>query len=277
MGDARALALINRLFAQLERRVKTAGGTVVKTLGDGMVCQFRQAEVALRAAGAMQIAARRMPDAGEHKLEIRVGMNWGPVVAKGHDVFGDTVNVCARLQALANPGQVLTTSGFVQALPARCRARCRDLYETKIRGRAGAVKVCELLWREDPDVTQMNVTAQGAAKPGLWILRLSYAGDSVVVEPGGSARLGRDKANDVVVPSTLASRVHARVVGRDGNYFIADQSSNGTFLLVDGNTREVRLRREEALMGERGWIGLGKSASTHGAHVLRYRLERRRS
>ncbi len=249
---------------------------MVKTIGDGMVCQFRDADAALRAAGSMQSATRRLPSAGEHKLEIRIGTTWGPVVTKKDDVFGDTVNVCARLQALANPGQVLTTGELVKALSPRERARCRELYATKIRGRAGEVIVHEALWREDPDVTQMNVV-QDAPRPAIWILKISYGGESLTVEPGGAVRLGRDKANDVVVSSTLASRVHARVVGRDGNYFIVDQSSNGTFLMVDGNTREVRLRREEALMGERGWIGLGKPASNHGAHVLRYRLERRGS
>ena len=45
--------------------------------------------------------------------------------------------------------------------------------------------------------------------------------------------------------------------------------------MVDGTTREVRLRRTEAVLGERGWIGIGKTAANHGDHVLRYRLERR--
>jgi len=274
VGDARALALINRLLTQLEKRVKAGGGTVVKTLGDGLVCSFRDADAALRAAGLMQAATARMPSAGEHKLEIRVGTTWGPVVTKGADVFGDTVNVCARLQALANPQQVLTTRELVRALSPRQRARCRELYPAKIRGRATEVIVYEVMWREDPDVTQMNLAAE-PPRPAIWVLKITYGGESVTVEPGNAVRLGRDKANDVVVASALASRVHARVVSRDGNYFIADQSSNGTFLMVDGNTREVRLRREEALMGERGWIGLGKPASNHGAHVLRYRLERR--
>jgi predicted component of type VI protein secretion system len=78
----------------------------------------------------------------------------------------------------------------------------------------------------------------------------------------------------VVVPSEHASRQHARIFARDSQFLIADQSSNGTFLMVDGSTRELRLRREQALLGERGWIGLGKTAANHGEHVLRYRLER---
>jgi len=47
-------------------------------------------------------------------------------------------------------------------------------------------------------------------------------------------------------------------------------------VLVDGNSRELRLRREEAMLGERGYIGLGGPASKHGDHVLRYRLESRK-
>ena len=277
MGDARALALINRLFVQLEKRVRAGGGSVVKTLGDGMVCQFLDPDAALRAACLMQAAAAKLVPAGRRKLAIKIGCTWGPVVLKDADVFGDTVNVCARLQELANPNQVLTTRETVQALSLRLRARCRELHPTRIRGRAGEVIVCEVMWRTDPDVTEMNLSQDSLARAGRWILKLSYGGDSLTVEPSGAVCVGRDKTNDVVVPSTLASRVHARIFGRDGNYFIADQSSNGTFLMVDGNTREVRLRREEALMGERGWIGLGKPASSHGAHVLRYRLERRSS
>jgi hypothetical protein len=134
--------------------------------------------------------------------------------------------------------------------------------------------VCELLWRADPDMTE----ALGRPPPAAsreWILKLTYGGDTVEVDASGSVKLGRDKTNDVVVPSTLASRVHARVYARGGNFVIADQSSNGTYVITDGSSREVTLRREEALLGERGYIGLGGPASKAGDHVLRYRLEAR--
>jgi pSer/pThr/pTyr-binding forkhead associated (FHA) protein len=97
-----------------------------------------------------------------------------------------------------------------------------------------------------------------------------------VVEPGASISIGRDKGNDMVVNSTHASRVHARVHGRGAHFVITDQSSNGTFVLIDGHTRELQLRRDEAVLGERGYIGLGDSASKQGDHVVRYRLENRK-
>ncbi len=277
VGDKQALALINRLFGRLAKKVKESGGAVVKTLGDGMVCQFEAADAAFRAACDMQAVAIAMPSpSGQKRLEIKIAWTYGPVVTKGTDVFGDTVNVCARLAALANPNQILTTRPTVDALSPGLRLRCRELPPAKLRGRVGQVKVSELMWRSEADVTEVELgdALETRAAGGQWQMKLTYAGANVVVGGGDTVKLGRDKTNEVVVASSLASRVHARISGRDGNFVIADQSSNGTFLLVDGSSREMRLRREEAVMGERGWIGLGKSAATHGPHMVRYRLER---
>jgi len=278
IGDKQALALINRLFGRLEKKVKANGGTVVKTLGDGMVCQFEGADGAFRAACEMQKAAVSMTmPVGQSRLEIKIAWNYGPVVIERTDVFGDTVNVCARLANLANAGQVFTTKQTVEALSPGLRTRARELPPAKLRGRVEKVTVFEVMWRDDPDVTAVDLgEAMQTRGGGQWVMKLTYGGDSVNVDGAGNVRLGRDKTNEVVVASSLASRVHARVFGREGNFFIADQSSNGTFLLIDGSSRELRLRREETMMGERGWIGLGKSAATHGPHMVRYRLERGR-
>jgi class 3 adenylate cyclase len=276
LGDTRALAAINRLFAVLAKKVKAAKGTVVKTLGDGMVCQFATPDAALRAACEMQEATVAMTSPTlRRELAIKVGFTYGPVLPKGGDVFGDTVNLCARLVGLANPQQVLTTQQTVDALSPGLRKRCRTLPPTKVRGRAAEVAACEVLWRGDADITALNLTRQSLAKATQWVLKLSYRDDSFTIEPNASVRIGRDKQNEVVVPSQHASRLHARIFGRDGNFVIADQSSNGTFVMVDGSTREIRLRREEALLGERGTIGLGSPTSDGGDHLLQYRVQRR--
>jgi pSer/pThr/pTyr-binding forkhead associated (FHA) protein len=107
------------------------------------------------------------------------------------------------------------------------------------------------------------------------VLKLHYGNETFTVGPGESVTIGRDTGNAVVVPSQHASRLHARVFGREGNFVIADQSSNGTFVMVDGSTREIRLRREEALLGERGTIGLGSPVTGTGDHLLQYRVQRR--
>ncbi|HEU4353640.1 MAG TPA: adenylate/guanylate cyclase domain-containing protein [Burkholderiales bacterium] len=276
MGDARALAAINRVFALLKEKVQAAGGEVVKTLGDGMVCRFPRADAAFRAACAMQEGVTAHADAGP-KLMIKVSFTWGAVVTEAGDVFGDTVNVCARLVGAAGPEQILTTHETVEALSRGAGTRCRELYPIRVRGRAEEVKVCEVLWRSDPDVTEAFSRSQLTAATREWILKLTYGGDTIVVEPNAAVRLGRGKTNEVVVTSSKASRVHARIYGRGTNFVIADQSSNGTFLAIDGNTREVALRRDEAMLGERGAIGLGGPTHGGGDHVVRYELERRKS
>jgi adenylate cyclase len=275
IGDAKALGLINRLFKLLDKQVNSNGGTTVKTLGDGMVCQFREPDGAFHAACGMQEAAAKLGSDAKPGLKIKVGYTYGPVVLKDRDVFGDTVNVCARLVAIANPAQVLTTKQTVEALPPGLRGRTRELYATKVRGRASQVTVCEVLWRADPDVTRVDGSELAPQAKASWVLKLTHAGETYVVDEDSVLKIGRDATNDVVVVTEHASRLHARIFSKDDQFVIADQSSNGTFVMVDSHARELRLRRGEALLGERGWIGLGKSAAKHGDHVLRYRLERR--
>jgi adenylate cyclase len=276
LGDAPALALVNTLFEKLGSITATHEGIVIKTLGDAVISQFRDADKAFRAACDMQTAAAALSPRSQAKFAIKIAFNYGPVVLKDDDVFGDTVNVCSRLNTLGSPEQVLTTQLTVDALSPGLRVRCRQLYPLKVKGKAEQIMVFDVLWRLDPDITERDLPARpSAARNAVAVLKISYGGESYTVGPAQEVLLGRDKGNDIIIESTRASRVHARIFGRDGNFVIADQSSNGTFLLIDGNSREMLLRREEAVMGERGWVGFGKSAEGHGTHVLRYRLERR--
>jgi adenylate cyclase len=275
LGDTKALGLINRLFALLEKEIASHGGVTVKTLGDGLVCRFDDGDSAFRAACAMQEAAAALGSTSDPDLKISIGYTYGPVVLKDGDVFGDTVNVCARLVGLANADQILTTRETIEALSPALRERCRELYSTGLRGREGEIMVCQVIWRLDLETTRINDLQGDATAAPNWILKLTHGGETFIADDARALRIGREAGNDVIVNTEHASRSHARIFSRDGSFYIADQSTNGTYLMVDGSTREVRLRRSEAVLGERGWIGLGKSAAKHGDHVLRYRLERR--
>ena len=275
LGDTQALNLINALFGHLGKVVAAHGGEVVKTLGDAMVCVFPDSDSAFRAACGVHEAAATAPGAGGNALRIKTGFTYGPVVLASGDVFGDTVNVSAHLVELAKPDQALTTQPAVDALSPGLRTRCRPLFPVHVKGRAGEVMVCDLLWRLDPDMTETNFSRAELLRPAGAMLKLTYEGETLVVDPSQpTARLGRDKGNELVVASLFASRVHAKVFWRDGHYVLSDQSTNGTFVMQDDAGGEVLLRREEAVLGERGWIGLGKSAARHGDHTVRYRVER---
>ena len=106
------------------------------------------------------------------------------------------------------------------------------------------------------------------------VLKLIYRGNIFLVSRDSPVlQLGRDDGNEIVVASLFASRVHARVQAREGHFVLSDLSTNGTFMLTDDHTGEIHLRREEAVLYERGYIGLGKSAIHHGDHTVRFAIE----
>jgi adenylate cyclase len=175
---------------------------------------------------------------------------------------------------LANPAQVLTSAQTVEALSPGLRTRCRSLFTTRIKGREEEVPVCEVMWRYDPAVTETNLSRADFARPTHAVLKVIYRGNIFHVGRGAQAlQLGRDDGNDIVVLSLFASRVHARVQARDGHFVIADLSTNGTFLMSDDHSHEVHLRREEAVLADRGWLGIGRSAAQHGEHSVRYSVQ----
>lgn len=113
-------------------------------------------------------------------------------------------------------------------------------------------------------------------------LKLIYRANIFVVDRAHtSLQMGRDDNNGIVVVSLFASRVHARVEARDGQFVLVDLSSNGTFVLPDGESdagsevqrEEIRLRQEEMVLSGRGWLGMGRSASRHGDHSVRFMLQ----
>jgi class 3 adenylate cyclase/TolB-like protein len=84
------------------------GGRIVGTAGDSLLADFSSVVGALNCAVEMQRAARAINDPlpPERRLELRVGVNLGDVIVDGEDIFGDGVNIAARLEALAAPGTV---------------------------------------------------------------------------------------------------------------------------------------------------------------------------
>ena len=274
LGDTVALALINGLFARLDKIIAKYSGSVVKTLGDGMICVFEDPDNAFRAACEIQTTVHAAAQGAKNRLQIKIAFTWGPVILSRGDVYGDTMNVCARLVELANPEQVLTSAQTVEALTPGLRTRCRALFPTRIKGKAEEVAVSEVMWRYDPAVTEANLTRADFARALQTSLKLIYRGNLFIVSrTRPTLTMGRDDSNDIVIVSLFASRVHARVQTREGHFVLADLSSNGTFLLVDDQSGEVHLRREEAVLGGRGWIGLGKNATRHGDHSVRYSLQ----
>lgn len=119
LGDARAFALVEAHFRDLAQVAAAHGGAVVKTMGDAVMATFARPSAAL--AAGLEMIARVEALAAEHGLdglELKVGLHEGPCLAVRAndrlDFFGSTVNVAARLQGQARPGQVVIAAGLAE-------------------------------------------------------------------------------------------------------------------------------------------------------------------
>jgi class 3 adenylate cyclase len=252
-----AIELCVKLFSALTEQ---HGGRVVKTIGDEVMAIFQRPGEAAKAAVDIQLGMSDMAPVDKVRLGVRVGLHYGPVVEREGDVFGDTVNLAARLTEMASKGQIITSLETVQMLEPIQRLDCRALYEIPVKGKDKGVAICEMMWTDTDDATQL--VSSRAATDGTDTLRLVYRSRVVnLSQEHPSLVVGRDATADLVVPDRMASRTHCVIERRQDKFVLTDRSANGTYLSIDGD-REIVLRREESLLRSHGYIALGQPRAT---------------
>jgi len=256
LGDERALACVGRSLAIIARVCGDCGGKVIKTTGDGAMCMFETADAALRASRLMQEKTDEQQEPGEPSLGIHIGCHFGPVLEKAGDLFGDTVNLAARVAGVAKVGQIITTADTIGKLSPALAECARKLSRVPVKGKQKAVVIYEFMWQDSADVTALGT---GTDHGRIARLVLKYEGREWSFDGPGELSFGRDGACDIVVGDRKASRQHARVERRRDKFVLADQSSNGTWVQFAGEAEEVMLRREELMLRASGLIGLGHS------------------
>ena len=275
LGDVTARHKVAECLELLSEVTARHQGTVIKTIGDEVMCTFPDAETATSAGCDMhemlEDEATEMTDAGPISLKIRVGLHYGPAILEGGDVFGDAVNVAARMAALAKAGQIITTQSTVDELPPILRASTRFIDRAPVKGKKETIDIFEVIWQQE-DVTRMS-TAILAEKPSTAKLTLSYEDRTLAIDDDCTeAVLGRRQTADVTVNESLASRQHVRIVYRRGKFFIIDQSTNGTYV-KQTNDDEAFLRREEMPLNGSGMISLGRAFSEDPKEVVHFQSD----
>lgn len=256
LGDARAFAAINGCLDILRKLTAAHSGRVIKTIGDEIMAVFPDAMSAVQAACEMQLVVSSRKPVDNERVAIRVGLHHGPVLESADDVFGDTVNVAARMAEVAKAQQIITTGSTVTLLPPIVRASTRTFSTLSIKGKADDIEVREVIWQESEEMTMMvgNTLTPQAAEPTL---RLIHQGETFVVDAAHpSITIGRDEQADIVIQDRRASRMHAKIERRRDKFVFVDISSNGSYVIIK-NEAEIQLRREEFVLRESGSISLG--------------------
>jgi class 3 adenylate cyclase len=272
LGDAEALRAVERCLNRVERVITGYKGRVIKTIGDEIMAVFDSAEEGMQAACDMQQRVEDLPPISGIKLAIRVGFHFGPAIEENDDVFGDTVNVAARMTALAKGGQIITTGESIAALPPLLRQSSREIDAIAVKGKSEVVKVCEVLWQEGEDLTMKSGTSIVAAAPAPLRLKLRHENKEITLDAAHpSATLGRDLGCDIVIGDPRASRSHGRIELRRDKFMLVDQSTNGTYVTFQGEAEFV-LKREETFLRHRGRISFGHAWVDATTEVVEFEI-----
>ncbi len=264
LGNTQAAALVTECTEVMALAVRAGGGDVVKVLGDGVLCVFPRPERALAAARELRKAI------AVKDLEVNVGVEHGDVVYREGDVFGDAVNLAARLSDVAQRGEILVGEGAYAQLDAVWRSACRSLSRIVLKGKSTASPVWRLESQDEMQTgpfvpyTQIappeNTGAMRAA--GVPELRLlTPAGESLKLEGrrGLSLVLGRTDSAQVQLEDARVSRAHASLSWQVDHFVLADHSSNGTWLRFAGANNVHTLRRTSMPLVGSGQFSLGAS------------------
>jgi class 3 adenylate cyclase len=256
-GDAVAHAAIEKCVNLMRDKTVAAKGRVIKTIGDEVMASFPSADAAADAAIEMQSGIAELPPVGTTKIGIRIGFNFGPIVEREGDIFGDAVNLAARLSHVAAKDQIITARETVMRMSPMLKSATRAITTIQVKGKAEEIQVYELMWQQNEDMTTM-ATTKSIFKPKRTSLRLKVQGNDVVLDAERQAvALGRDATADVVIKERMASRAHGKIERRLDKFVLTDHSANGTYVTVEGD-REIILRREEFTLRGHGWIAFGQ-------------------
>ncbi|MBU1107806.1 MAG: FHA domain-containing protein [Candidatus Riflebacteria bacterium] len=258
IGNAAAYSLISSCIAVMADVCIAHNGTVVKTIGDEIMCTFTTAKDAVDAAKTMQAAVDNIPDsdlAGYYSPDIYVGIDFGPVIEENSDVFGDSVNVAARMVKLAKRRQIIVTQQVIDALPVEYSEGCRIVDNVLLKGKSEGATVFEIIWEKEMMTMAINISGEGKSQIKQR-MELRFAENNFEVSDSRpTITIGRLDHNDIVVDDSRVSRFHARIEYRKGKYFVIDQSTNGTYI-TEENSATVLLQRDEMQLGINGIIDL---------------------
>jgi adenylate cyclase len=260
-GDAVAHAAIEKCIAIMREKTTGAKGRVIKTIGDEVMASFPTADAAADAAIEMQTAIVELPMVGNTKIGVRIGFNFGPVVEREGDVFGDAVNLAARLSHVATKDQIITARDTVMKMSPMLKSATRAITTIQVKGKEQEIQVYELMWQQNADMTTL-ASHKSVYKPKNAKLRIkTQAGEVILSVEKPSLALGRDQSADLVIRERMASRAHGKIERRLDKFILTDHSANGTFITIEGD-KEIILRREEFTLRGHGWIAFGQTRAT---------------
>lgn len=272
-GDIEARRLIAAVLNALSEVTARHGGHVIKTIGDEIMCTFPGPMQGLLGSVDMQKRIALDPGFAKDRLAIRIGLHHGDaLVEEDNDVYGDAVNVAARMAALAKREQIISTASTLKMLTNAGMLRSRSVGQARVAGKQHPIDIVDITWQEDTsNVTMVQRAIRLDATPTAKNkLVMRYRGQVLEIDPlSPPFTLGRDPESSLIVDAEWVSRNHALIEYKRGYYMISDRSTNGTYVKL-GDDDELRLHRDEIHLRKSGVISLGQTMALNPDHLLSF-------
>lgn len=257
IGDQAALKLVMETLQLARTSVEHNNGRSIGTIGDELMCTFDSPADALTAANQIHSLIQKSTAMQEHQLAVRIGVNTGAVVNTGRSVYGDTVNIAARLAAQAKAHQSLVAGSTIEATAQDVSNQLRLLGGVNLQGKAGPVTVYELL-QPDTEEEITEITAVNKLVSRSFLMTVKFQTRLMRFNPMLVRFLfGRSMECDQVIDHPTISREHAEFLYRNGQFIFRDFSSNGSVIVQNKNTRT--LHRSSMELKGTGQIYLGRT------------------
>ena len=277
MGDDLARDRISKALNTLISISRRHSGKLVKTIGDEILVFFTDVDMAVYAARAIQETMEDDRSPETIGVSIRIGMQYGSAILENDDIFGDTVNVAARIASMAKARQILCTQEIAFLVKsAELSNNMRPYDRLRVKGRNEQLDVYLYAWEQEGDITNM-ATASSFTNPARYDqakkLTLTYETRPHEITPETSSYvMGRGKDCEMVISGDLISRYHSKIEHRRGKFILTDQSTNGTFVRTSEG-QDIFLRREDFSLFGSGYISLGKKVDLNDQNLIHFNCE----
>lgn len=270
LGNVEADRQIRHCVDRLTSLTDKHHGKLIKTIGDEIMASFEQANDAIDAAVEMQNAISGNDSSA---LSIRIGIGWGPAIMRDGDLFGDAVNVAARMADIARALQIITTEDCVAQLSSDRRSAARHYDQTRVKGKEGVLNIYQVNWEDEGKLTMLGPAIDmSKLSSSKLAMVLVYNGQEKLVtdrEMASAISIGRDAGCDLPMETDYASRFHVDIKLSRGKFMLSDHSTNGTYVRFK-DQNDIFIRREELpLMGE-GYISLGEAVDDKNPNLIKF-------
>ncbi|HET6161410.1 MAG TPA: adenylate/guanylate cyclase domain-containing protein [Dongiaceae bacterium] len=269
LGDAAAMSRIDTWREGMRALICGNGGEFISSKGDDVLSIFEEPRGAFAAVSQMRVP-------GSFSVAFHAGLHFGRVVRVGGDVYGDAVNLTARLAAVANPGEVLISQSLVDLLSPADKQTLGFLDRMMFKGKS---EPCNIYTFLDDDRTLNTEVSLGKrdqsevpdASMRSICVTLRCNDQMKSCRDGESLTIGRSDECDLIVKRQWVSRHHATITLANGRVRLVERSSSGTFISMQPG-QEILVRREDVLLLGSGTISPGMQGTSSDAQIIHFEV-----